>query len=200
MRRHARRHRCAAQTARATHEIKAGDVAEMTMGTNRRPMSTSAAKPTDITSAQFSAGFRSRPDADTRQQRLQGLHRGNAARSANTGAGEKVKMEIDTEVDSEFPAQARGARYSQVEKRRKSSGQSRLLQGPAAKSDDPGRVRREIPRAGDRWSPTTGQQPRNPQSRIRPGAAEKLVGAGLPAVEVLIDAAMDWRFSGWRRG
>src|SRR4029077_12601418 len=87
----------------AEHDIKAEDVAEIIMGTNRRSISHIGAQPSDITSAQFSAafglaltlirgsnGFADYTEQNIRDPRILGL-------------AAKVRLEVDKEVDSEFP-------------------------------------------------------------------------------------------------
>ena len=95
----------------AEHDIKAEDVAEITMGTNRRSISHVAAKPTDITSAQFSAAFGLaltliRGSNGFKDYTEETLHDRKILSLA-----EKVKLEIDPEVDREFPA-TRAARVT----------------------------------------------------------------------------------------
>ncbi len=91
--------------------IKAVDVAEITFGTNRRAIHHVEAKPTDITSAQFSAafglaltlirggnGFKDYTEETLRDPKILAL-------------ADKVKLEVDKEVDRDFPG-TRAARVT----------------------------------------------------------------------------------------
>ncbi len=95
----------------AEHDIRPDDVAEITMGTNRRSIHHVDAKPTDITSAQFSApfglaltlirggnGFKDYTEETLHDPKILSLSR-------------KVKLEIDKEVDGEYP-RTRAARIT----------------------------------------------------------------------------------------
>ncbi len=95
----------------ADHVFAADDVAQVVMGTNRQAVTHLNAKPTDITSAQFSApfglaltlirggnGFKDYCEENLHDEKILNL----AAR---------ISMEIDKEVDSEFPA-TRAARVT----------------------------------------------------------------------------------------
>jgi 2-methylcitrate dehydratase PrpD len=95
----------------ADNKFKAADIKEITMGTNRRTISHVAAEPTDITSAQFSTGF---------GLALTTIRGGNGFKDyteetlrdpAILALAGKVKLEIDKQVDSEYPA-TRGARVT----------------------------------------------------------------------------------------
>ncbi len=95
----------------AEHGIKAGDVAHITMGTNRQGVTHIAAEPTDITSAQFSTGF---GFALTLLRGTSGFkdYTEQTLRDPEILAlVKKVKVELDSEVDSEYPAK-RAARVT----------------------------------------------------------------------------------------
>jgi 2-methylcitrate dehydratase PrpD len=95
----------------AQHDIRGEEVASITMGTNRQSIGHCSAPITDIASAQFSAafglslalirgsnGFRDYTQETLRDPQILAL-------------ASKVKLEVDSEVDSEFPA-TRAARVT----------------------------------------------------------------------------------------
>lgn len=93
------------------HKIEAEDVAAITLGTNRQSTSHMAAEVTDITSAQFSAAFGLaltliRGSNGFNDYTEETLHDQNILNMAK-----KIKMELDPEVESDFPAK-RAARVT----------------------------------------------------------------------------------------
>jgi 2-methylcitrate dehydratase PrpD len=93
------------------NNLKAGDIREIMMGTNRRSISHVAAEPTDITSAQFSSGFGLALTVIRGSNGFKDYTEETLRDPAILELAGKVKLEVDKEVDSEYPA-TRGARVT----------------------------------------------------------------------------------------
>lgn len=101
----------AVRNLRAAHDIKAADVAEVTMGTNHQTIGHLACELSDIASAQFSAAFGLAMTLVRGSNGFKDYTEESLRDPEILDVAKRVKMEIDPEVDREFPAK-RAARVT----------------------------------------------------------------------------------------